>query len=403
MRNGIERYQSIVGQDEIETIQSLAKRIEGSRVLHVNATRYGGGVVEMLKSLVPLANAVGLDAVWETIDGDREFFRITKSIHNALQGDLEVTLTPEMFEHYVEVNRKNASRLHLDSDVVVIHDPQPLPLIEHRSAGKWVWRCHVDLSEPNTAVWNRLANLVAKYDLCVFSMGKYVPSNFAGRVLIDHPCIDPLSEKNMPLSASQVAKTLERYDIRPDDPIIGQVSRFDKWKNPLGVVDVYRKVRQAVPDLQLLLVGSFASDDPEGKEWFKKTLDYAGSAHDVHILSNEDGVGDLEVNAFQRSLIAALQLSHKEGFCLGVTEALWKGVPVVATRAGGIPLQIIEGMTGFLIESLDEAATRVQSLIKMPWLARQLGRNGTEHVRQNFLITKRLREYLRMHIELVGR
>jgi trehalose synthase len=352
--------------------------------------------------LVPLASAVGLDAKWETIEGDEEFFRITKAMHNALQGDRNIALTPEMFEHYVEVNRRNAAQLDLEGEVVMIHDPQPLALIDSKREGKWVWRCHVDLSEPNITIWNKLASFAVKYDRSVFSMESYIPKHFGGRAIVDYPCIDPLSEKNMSLDPSQIYATLKKFDVKPDKPIIGQISRFDRWKNPLGVIDVYRKVKKIIPEVQLLLVGSFAADDPEAIEWYNKARDYAGTTPDIHMLTNNDGVEDLEVNAFQRSLAVALQLSLKEGFCLSVTEALWKGVPVVATRAGGIPLQVIDGMDGYLVNNTDEAAERVQRLIRTAWLSRQLGRMGMQHVRENFLITKRLREYLRMHIELVG-
>ncbi len=398
----IKDYIPIVGRDEVEEIMYLAEYVEGAKVVHVNSTRFGGGVAEILKSLIPLANSVGLRAVWEVIEGDSYFFQITKAIHNALQGELSVELTPEMYQHYLCVNRVNAEKLDLEGDVVVIHDPQPLPLVEHRRNGKWVWRCHIDMSKPNDSVWKLLKRFVEKYDLAVFTMERYIPRDFRGRFLIEYPCIDPLSDKNKPLSHTKILDVLERYDIDPDRPIIGQVARFDKWKNPLGVIDVYRLVKRKVRDVQLLLIGVFAHDDPEGEEWYRKTLDYADADRDIHILTNNDGVGDIEVNALQRSLTVALQLSIREGFGLTVTEALWKGVPVVATRVGGIPLQVIDYVTGFLVDDLKNAAEKTEILIRRPWLARQFGRNGFEHVKNNFLITKALKNYLRMHIELVG-
>ena len=398
----IRDYIPIVGRDEVEEIMYLAEYVEGAKVVHVNSTRFGGGVAEILKSLIPLANSVGLRAVWEVIEGDSYFFQITKAIHNALQGELSVELTPEMYQHYLYVNRVNAEKLDLEGDVVVIHDPQPLPVVEHRRNGKWVWRCHIDMSKPNDSVWKLLKRFVEKYDLAVFTMERYIPRDFRGRFLIEYPCIDPLSDKNKPLSHTKILDVLERYDIDPDRPIIGQVARFDKWKNPLGVIDVYRLVKRKVRDVQLLLIGVFAHDDPEGEEWYRKTLDYADADRDIHILTNNDGVGDIEVNALQRSLTVALQLSIREGFGLTVTEALWKGVPVVATRVGGIPLQVIDYVTGFLVDDLKNAAEKTEILIRRPWLARQFGRNGFEHVKNNFLITKALKNYLRMHIELVG-
>ncbi len=398
----LKEYIPIVGRDEIEEILYLAEYVEGAKVIHINSTKFGGGVAEMLKSLIPLANSAGLRAIWEVIEGDSYFFRITKTIHNALQGDLSANLTPEMYQHYLHINRVNAEKLDLEGDVIVVHDPQPLPLVEHRRNGKWVWRCHIDMSEPNINVWMLLKKFVEKYDLAVFTLERYIPKDFSGRFLIEYPCIDPLSDKNKPLSYTEILSVLERYDIDPDRPIIGQVARFDKWKNPLGVIDVYRLVKRKIEDTQLLLIGVFAHDDPEGKEWYKKTLNYADADRDIHILTNNDGIGDIEVNALQRSFTVALQLSIREGFGLTVTEALWKGVPVVATKVGGIPLQVIDYVTGFLVDNLKDAAEKTEILIKRPWLARQLGKNGSEHVKNNFLITKALKNYLRMHIELVG-
>lgn len=399
----IEEYIPVVGRDEVRYIRELASRVKGAKVVHVNATAYGGGVAEMLKSLIPLALSVGLRAKWEVLKGDEEFFRVTKSIHNALQGDKSVALTEDMKRLYLEVNRRNAEVLDLHGDVVVVHDPQPLPLIEFREEGKWVWRCHIDMSKPSTTVWRFVRGFALKYDALVFTLERFVPGDVRGaRIYIRHPSIDPLSEKNRPLSADEVLRVLNRYDVDPDRPIVGQVSRFDPWKDPLGVIDVYRKVKEAVPEVQLVMIGSFAHDDPEGAEWYERTVKYSQGDRDVHVLTNFDGVGDREVNAFQRAFTVAMQLSIKEGFGLSVTEALWKGVPVVARRAGGIPLQVIDGVTGYLVASRDEAARRVVGLLKRPWLARLLGHNGREHVKRNFLITRLLKDYLRMQIDLVG-
>jgi trehalose synthase len=247
--------------------------------------------------------------------------------------------------------------------------------------------------------WNKLKKFVERYDISIYSLQKYAPKNIDKNFLINHPCIDPLSEKNKNLTNSQRLKTLDRFDIHPDKPIIGQVSRFDKWKNQLGVIDVFRKIKSSIPDVQLLLIGSFSDDDPEGKEWHQKTIDYLGSTPDTYILTD---LQDEEVNALQRSFTTALQLSIKEGFSLTVTEALWKGVPVVATRVGGIPLQVIDNVTGYLVNDLEEASLKAKNLITKPWLARQFGKKSVEHVRNNFLITKCLKDYLQMHIELVG-
>lgn len=400
-------YEPIIGSDEVRSIMSLAERVRGAKVIHVNATAYGGGVAEMLKSLVPLSRSVGLNVKWEVVTADPDFFRTTKRIHNALQGNMEVRLTEEEIRHYLEVARKNASELDLESDVVVIHDPQPLPIIKYvtNRSSPWVWRCHIDLSNPNPSVWAALKPYVMMYDALIFTMEAYVPRDVRGpKIYIRRPSIDPLSPKNKPLSPSEVLKVLSRYGVDPDRPILGQVSRFDPWKDPLGVIDTFKLVKEKVSDAQLVMIGAFAHDDPEGTEWYRKTVKYAEGLKDVHILTNHDGVGDHEVNAFQRASTVVIQLSTREGFCLAVTEALWKGTPVVATRAGGIPLQVIDGVTGYLVGRRDyaTAARRVVELMRRPWLARALGNNGREHVRRNFLITRLLRDYLRMQIDLVS-
>jgi len=399
----IEDYRAIVGNDEVNSILELVKRVKGAKIVHVNATSYGGGVAEMLKSIVPLANSIGLKAKWEVLKADSEFFKITKGIHNALQGNREVALTEDMKNYYLRVNEKNSNDLDLEADVVIIHDPQPLPLISYRRNGKWVWRCHIDISNPNPLVWKFVRNFIIKYDAIILSSEKYIREDIRGmKIFIRYPSIDPLSEKNKPLHQNEIEKVLNRYGIDPDRPIIGQVSRFDPWKDPLGVIDTFLKVKEKIPEVQLILVGSFAHDDPEGVKWYQKTVDYAKPHRDIYILTNLDGVRDYEVNALQRSLTVALQLSIREGFGLAVTEALWKGVPVVARRAGGIPLQVIDGVTGFLVNNIEEAANMVIKLIKRPWLARELGQNGFIHVKRNFLITRDLKDYLRMHIDLVG-
>ncbi len=400
----IRDYEPIVGRDEIESIISLAERVKGAKIIHINATSYGGGVAEILKSLIPLARSVGLDAKWQVLHGSKEFFATTKSIHNALQGNTSIELTKSMQEVYLKINDSNAKNLDLDGDVIVIHDPQPLPLIRYRQNGKWVWRCHIDTSQPNKHVWNFLKPFVERYDALVFSREIYIPDDVKGvKVFVRYPSIDPLSDKNRPLHQTEILKVLERFGLDPDKPIIGQVARFDPWKNPLSVIDTYRRVKEKIPEVQLALIGSFAHDDPEGVEWYEKTVRYAEGLKDVYVLTNMDGVHDVEVNAFQRAFTVALQLSIKEGFGLTVSEALWKGVPVVATRVGGIPLQVINEVTGFLVNDTDEAAEKVLLLLKRVWLARELGRNGVEHVKRNFLITKDLKDYLRLHIELVGK
>ncbi|MGQ9759614.1 MAG: glycosyltransferase [Candidatus Methanomethylicaceae archaeon] len=400
----LEDYTPIVGKGEVESIKDLSNHVKSAKVLHVNATKFGGGVAEMLSRVVPLARSVGLKAEWETIEGSKDFFWVTKRIHNALQGDEGVVLDDSMMKLYLETNRRNAPILAHDAEVIIIHDPQPLPLIESRKDGKWVWRCHIDTSNPNMRVWSALSGYVKRYDAAVFSLERYIPKDLAGmRVLIEYPTIDPLAVKNMPLTPTEIVDVLERYEVDPNRPIIGQVARFDPWKNPTGVIDLFRIVRRTLDAPQLLLIGSFAHDDAEGEEWYRKTLKYAGEDKDIHVLTNLDGVMDKEVNAFQRSFTTAVQLSTREGFGLTVAEALWKGVPVIGTKTGGIALQVIDGVTGYLVNSIEEAAERVKLLIKRPWLARELGYAGRQHVKLNFLITKGLKSYLRMHIDLVGR
>lgn len=399
----INDYASIVGAEEVAGIRQLADRVRGERVIHINATHFGGGVAEILTRTVPLVRSLGIDISWQTIKGDERFFSITKEIHNGLQGKKGELLTDGDWSFYLNTVKENFASLDLEGDVVTIHDPQPLPLISYKGGGKWVWRCHVDTSQPNDSVWRGIAGLVKKYDLTLFSMEKYIPKNIGVRSLIDHPTIDPLAPKNVKMAPDEVHGILERYGVDPDRPIIGQVGRFDPWKDPLGVIRTYRLIRERIPSVQLLVIGSFAKDDPEAAEWHGKTVDFAGGDRSIFILSNREGVGDKEVNAFQRAMGVALQLSIREGFGLTVTEALWKGVPVVAKRAGGITLQVIDGSTGFLVDTYEEAAQRATMLLKRAWLARELGERGRDHVRMNFLITKALRNYLRMHIELVGK
>jgi len=400
----IRDYEAVVGKDEVENIVGLAERVQNAKVIHVNATSYGGGVAEILRSLVPLVRSLGLDVKWQILNGESSFFGVTKKLHNALHGDKSIRLTRDMEEIYLRTNNLNAETLDLDGDVIVIHDPQPLPLVEHRKSGIWVWRCHIDTSEPNPQVWSLVKRFVEKYYAVVFSKEQYIPPDLHGvKVFIKQPSIDPLSEKNKPIHQTDIIKVLERYDVDPDRPILGQVARFDPWKDPLGVINLYRKVKHKISDVQLLLIGSFADDDPEGMEYYRKIVEHATGLDDVHVLTNLDEVGNFEVNAFQRSFTLALQLSIREGFGLTVAEALWKGVPVIATRAGGIPLQVINDVTGFLVDSVEEAVERAILLLRRHWLRRELGQNGVEHIRRNFLITKDLRDYLRMHIGLVGK
>ncbi len=395
-------YAEIVGEKETNEIRSLAEKLAGKSVVHVNSTSFGGGVSEILRRLVPLMKDVGMNAEWKVITGDKEFFDVTKTFHNALQGK-KVELTENMKKVYLRHNELNVNLLNLDYDYVVIHDPQPLAIINYRDErkGRWIWRCHIDLSQPNEEFWSFLEPFLANYDAFIFSLKKYVKSPLEERnVAIISPSIDPLSDKNKPLPEDRILSTLERYDVDADRPILTQVARFDPWKDPSGVIDVYRKVKKEVPKVQLLLITSMAPDDPEGWTYYERTARHAGEDYDIHLLTDLMGVRDLEVNAFQRASDVALLKSIREGFGMTVTEALWKEVPVVGGNVGGIPLQVINGETGFLVNSVEEAVDKTLYLLKHPEAAEEMGKKGKEHVKENFLITRHLKDYLELFLRL---
>jgi trehalose synthase len=394
----LDRYSTIVGEEKIHEIRALAENLKTKSVCHVNSTSFGGGVAEILYRIVPLLQDVGLKAEWKVIKGSDEFFNVTKTIHNGLQG-MRISLTDQMKKTYLECNEQNARELDLHHDFVVVHDNQPAAIIINYKlrAGKWIWRCHVDLSNPNPELMHFLTPIIYQYDSLIFTMEQYVQEPLKSKkVAIIPPSIDPLSDKNRLLSRDLVLSILDRYDIKADRPIITQVSRFDPWKDPLGVINVYKIVKKEVPNLQLLLVASMAKDDPEGWTYYEKTARYAGEDDNVHLLTDLKGVGDIEVNAFQRASNVVLQKSTREGFGLSVTEALWKEVPVVAGNVGGIPLQVIHGENGFLINSVQEAAEKTLYLLKHPVEAEKMGKKGKEHVLKNFLITRQLEDYLKL-------
>ncbi len=399
----LDRYAEIVGENEIDQIRTLAEKLANRSVVHVNSTSsIGGGVAEILHRLVPLMKDVGLNAEWKVIEGTDEFFSITKTIHNALQGKPE-SLTEQMKKTYLQYNRENAMKLVIDSDYVVIHDPQPLALISSypKRVGKWIWRCHIDLSHPNREFLEFLTPLIELYDASIFTMKQYVKEALGMKeIAIIPPSIDPLSTKNKPLPATRILSTLERFDVNPDNPIMTQVARFDPWKDPLGVIDVYRMVKKKVPKVQLLLVAGMARDDPEGWAYYEKSVRYAGNDYDIHFLTDLIGVKDLEVNAFQSASDVVLQKSTREGFGMSVTEALWKSVPVVGGNVGGIPLQVIDGTTGFLTNTVQETAEKTIYLLTHQNEAKRMGENGREHVLKNFLITRHLKDYLNLFAQL---
>ncbi len=397
-------YTHIVGKDLTEQIRQLAEPLKGKRVLHVSATAFGGGVSEILYTLVPLMRDVGVDAHWHVIFGKEEFYNATKLLHNSLQG-AEETLSDEQWEIFDEINQINAEGLQGEWDVVIVHDPQPIGLLRgaKEKGGKWVWRCHIDLSTPNPAPIERLLPMIEEYDASVWHMEKYVPDGMGKHreaVRIVPPAIDPLSPKNMAFSPEDAAFVCRQFGIDVDRPLITQVSRFDPWKDPIGVIDAYREVTEQVPEAQLAMVGSMATDDPEGMEYFQKTFEYADGDEDIKILSNLNNVGAIEVNAFQSQSDICLQKSIREGFGLTVTEALWKGRPTVAGNVGGIPLQIEDGVSGYLVDSPAECAERCLEILRDPGLGKQLGREGKEHARRMFLTPRLLRDWLKLFSDL---
>jgi trehalose synthase len=396
-------YTHIAGKETIERIRELAEPMRGHRVLHVSATAFGGGVSEILYTIVPLMRDIGLDAHWHVIFGKEEFFNATKLLHNSLQG-AEETLSEEQWEVFDEINAINADGLQGEWDTVIVHDPQPIGLRRgaHEKGRNWVWRCHIDLSEPNPAPIARLLPLIEEYDATVWHMPAYVPSGVTGEngVRIIPPAIDPLSPKNMAFSPDDAAFVCRQFGIDVDRPLLTQVSRFDPWKDPMGVIDAYRTVHEQIPEVQLALVGSMATDDPEGWEFFQHTFEYADGDPDIKILNNLNNVGAIEVNAFQSQSDVCLQKSIREGFGLTVTEALWKGRPTVAGNVGGIPLQISNGESGFLVDSPEECAARCLEILADPELGKRLGRAGKEHARHEFLSPRLLRDWMELLAEL---
>jgi trehalose synthase len=388
-------YQSISGRKLIDEIRERAGRIEGKRILHVSATAFGGGVSEILNTLVPLMVDVGLDCEWHVIYGREEFFNATKVMHNAVQGSPQ-DLSEEQWQTWLRYNEINASQLSEDWDVCIIHDPQPAAICSMvpQKARSWVWRCHVDLSTPNPFTLERLLPYLEPYQAVVFHLDEYVPSGMDGRSYIVPPAIDPLAPKNMAFSPEDAVYICQQFGIDVDRPMLCQISRFDPWKDPLGVIDAYRIVKEQRPDVQLALVGSMATDDPEGWDYFNATVAHADGDPDIHILNNLNNVGAIEVNAFQSHSDVVIQKSTREGFGLTVTEAIWKARPLVAGDVGGIPLQITDGESGFLVSGVEQCAQRALEILEDPGLGKRLGRAGKETVRQHFLTPRLLRDWL---------
>jgi trehalose synthase len=369
----LDDYADVALPGTIERIRELAEPLIGARVLHINATAYGGGVAELLSTHVPLLRDLGIEAEWQVIHGSDDFFAVTKQVHNALQG-AEVEWTTHMERVYLEHVLDNALLLEGEWDYVVIHDPQPLGMREYaRDRGvapdstKWVWRCHIDLTDANQHVFAFFQPLIEQYDASVWTMPQFVPPGMpTDRVVFAPPCIDPLSVKNLDLPRPFAEELLRQYGVRPRDPLVVQVSRFDPWKDPIGVIEAFQMVRDEFPNAQLLLAGSMATDDPEGFHYWELANEARAGDPDIHLLSNIQQVGNVQINAFQRVADVVMQKSLREGFGLTVSEALWKGRPVIGGRCGGIVLQIEEGVDGFLVDTVEEAAKRTAELLRDP-------------------------------------
>jgi trehalose synthase len=398
----LREYARVVGDEKLEEIRRLAEPLRGARVLHVNATAYGGGVAEILHNLVPLMNDIGLEALWYVLEADDPaFFDVTKRIHNALQG-MPLDLSDQMRDLFLATDLANVAQLP-EVDLVIAHDPQAVALRHFAAAGggAWAWRCHIDLTDAYTPVWSWLRPFVQEHDAAIFTMPQFAKPDLAmDRIVFSAPSIDVFSEKNGPLPSDEVRRIVSAFGFDPARPLLVQVSRFDPWKDPNGVIDAYRRVKADVPDVQLAMIGSLADDDPEGKEFLARSVAHAGDDPDVRCLTNLDGVRDREVNAFQRAASVVIQKSLREGFGLVVAEALWKGIPVVGGAVGGIPLQIVDGETGFLVRTADECAERCLQLLRDPGLRDRMGAAGHERVRDEFLITRDLRDHLRLFAQL---
>ncbi len=395
MPRALSTYESVVGANSISQLQQLASDLKGARVVHVNSTREGGGVAEILSWLTSLMNDLGLDASWETIKGNDGFFRVTKAFHNALQGNNE-PLTRRMLETYRRTLEMNAERLRpilQEADFVFIHDPQPAGLFDFcpDKKGIWVWRCHIDASHPNRKFWQYLKSLVGKYDVSVFSMADFAQSLPHPQFLIA-PSIDPLSDKNCELSEGEVFGTLQRLGIPDDLPILTQISRFDRFKDPVGVIEAFKLLSPTV-HARLVLAGGGASDDPESVAVLDEVRDYANGNGRIHILELPSNA-HRSINALQRASAVIIQKSTKEGFGLTVTEAMWKSKPVVGGNVGGIRMQVHNHHTGFLVNTPQGAALRIQELLRIPAMVQRMGREAKAFVTDNFLLDRHLREYL---------
>jgi len=391
----IEEYIPIVDESVIDDLRLLADKLKGRVIQHINSTPVGGGVAEILSRMVPLLRGLGVDTKWDVMKGSERFFEVTKKFHNALHGRA-AEINKCDFDVFMETSRDNLNEVDIYGDIVFVHDPQPIALIKKKAQNKWIWRCHIDISNPHLKVWHFLRDFVVNYDAAVFSAPAFSQMLPIRQFLIS-PSIDPLSDKNRELPQETIDMVLRKYNIPQDKPIITQISRFDRLKDPAGVIEAYRLVKRYV-DCRLILAGGTATDDPEGLKVLEEAREKAQQDKDIHILLLPQA--DLEVNALQRASTVVVQKSIREGFGLTVSEALWKAKPVVASNAGGIPLQIKHRYSGLLCHSVEGAAFAMKQFLNNPQYARKLGENGKEHIRNNFLITRHLRDYMLLFLSL---
>ncbi|MCM8765853.1 MAG: glycosyltransferase [Candidatus Omnitrophica bacterium] len=391
----LDEYIPIVGQSVIDDLRLLAERLEGKIIQHINSTPVGGGVAEILSRMVPLLKELGIDSRWDVIKGGEQFFQVTKKFHNALHGRVQ-DITQRDFDIFMETSQENIKEVTTYGDIVFVHDPQPIALIRKKSNNKWIWRCHVDVSNPNQKVWEFLMDFIVHYDSAVFSAPAFSPRLPIRQFLIS-PSIDPLSDKNKELSPEIIDSVLKKYGIIKNKPILTQISRFDRLKDPVGVIEAYRQVKKYI-NCQLVLAGGTAEDDPEGIKVLEEVREKAAQDKDIHVLLLPHN--DIEVNALQRASTIIIQKSLKEGFGLTVAEALWKAKPVVASNVGGIPLQIKHKYSGLLCHSIEGAAFAIKQLLNSPEYAKKLGENGREHIKNNFLLTRHLRDYMLLFLSL---
>jgi trehalose synthase len=397
----LDDYVEATGEEAVERLRAAAEPLRGARLLHVNSTAFGGGVAELLFTHVALMNDLGIETDWAVVEGTDEYFAVTKAVHNALQG-APVEWTDQMATAYWDRIVANAAELPPGYDFYLIHDPQPSAMIrvleeEGRRSGRWLWRCHIDLSTPYEPVWGFFEPIVNRFDAAIFTLPEFAQPGVRGPELaFIPPSIDPLSVKNRPVSNETTHEVLAAYGIDPERPILTQVSRFDPWKDPIGVIDAFRLAREDLPGLQLVMAGSLAHDDPEGMQFLDLTEEHRAGDHDIHLLTNLQNVGDLEVSAFQHAADVVVQKSTREGFGLVVTEGMWKAKPVVGGNVGGIRLQVVDGETGFLVDSVDSCAERLTQLLRDPDLRRGMGQAGRARVRERFLSLREIEDHLRL-------